>query len=198
MHSRTKNKLMLIFILCLFVSPFIISWWVLQTKDDSADRNTTNYGEFISPARPLPALSLVNTSEPDKVRDLQGKWTLVHFVGDECTEECKNLLFSLNQIEAAMGKNSLRVQRAVIALQPDTVNTVLSKYPDLWRIQLDGKDKTSFIDQFKYNEVVDPTTADYIYIVDPLGNLMMRYAPGFDPYGVLRDLRKLLKGSQIG
>lgn len=37
-----------------------------------------------------------------------------------------------------------------------------------------------------------------LFLMDPMGNLMMQYEPGFDPYNVKSDLMHLLRISQIG
>ncbi len=197
LSAQTRKGLMVVVICMLFIAPFVFSWWYLNHADKS-DHTTTNYGELIHPARPLPELSVVNTSDANNTRDFQGKWNLVYFIANECDEDCKQTLFSLNQIEQAMGKYSLRVQRVVIALQPAQVKQVLANYPDLWRLQVPADEQAPVVETFKTGINESPADARRIYIVDPLGNLMMQYASDFDPYGILRDLRKLLKSSRIG
>jgi len=192
-----KNRFILALIFFLFLVPLLFSWWHLNFSNVAKEGSRTNYGSLISPARPLPEILLVNAVN-EKKRPLHGKWSLVYIVSDQCGEECKRILFSLNQIEQAMGKDSLRIQRVALVVEPENTLQILSHYPELWLYQLKGPDAEMSLKAFQLDDFPDPVTAGHVFIVDPLGNLMMHYAPDFDPYGVLRDLRRLLKASQIG
>lgn len=197
LSNTGKNTLTLVLLFFLFLVPLLFSWWYLNFSDVAKEGSRSNYGSLISPARPLPEILLVNAGNGKK-RPLQGKWSLVYIVPGQCGEECKRILFSLDQIEQAMGKDSLRVQRVALVVESENTLQILSHYPELWFFQLMEQDADRYLKHFQLAESPDPVTAGHVFIVDPLGNLMMHYAPDFDPYGVLRDLRRLLKVSRIG
>lgn len=197
LSNAGKNRLTLVLLFFLFLVPLLFSWWYLNFSDVAEEGSRSNYGSLISPARPLPEILLVNAGNGKK-RPLQGKWSLVYIVPGQCGEECKRILFSLDQIEQAMGKDSLRVQRVALVVESENTLQILSHYPELWFFQLMKQDADRYLKPFQLAESPDPVIAGHVFIVDPLGNLMMHYAPDFDPYGVLRDLRRLLKVSRIG
>lgn len=196
--TARKNKLTLALIFLLFLVPILISWWFLNYSNVVNEGKKSNYGALITPARSLPESILFNASAIEKQRNLQGKWSLVYIVSGQCADGCKKILYSLHQIEQAMGKDSLRVQRVALLTHPENTLDILANYPGQWLLQLAKSDLDAFLNRFRLDDVTDPVMAGYVYIIDPLGNLMMFYPADFDPYGVLRDLRRLLKASQIG
>ena len=136
----------------------------------------------------------------NKQYSLYGKWNLV-YVTDECnSEDCFNNLYRIRQIHIAMDKHSLRVQRVMLMTNAeiDSVVTNLKEYEGQRIIDISISDKNSLAKKFKLSETDDPISSNRIYIIDPLGNLMMSYPPDINPRGIMKDLKKLLKFSRIG
>ena len=135
-----------------------------------APGQASNYGELIPPT-PVPALS-----------DLRGKWVLVTFDPGACDARCEEKLYYLRQVRRAQ-------ERTWIASSASgCLPTGKAARGDSARHQ--GTRFAAFPpDGFPGN------VREHIYVVDPLGNLMLRFPRDPDPSGMVKDLQRLLKYS---
>lgn len=188
-----------IFAICAL--PVIASWWFLKTLEQGGEFSTRNYGELIRPARPLEETTLKTLEGKDlTLSELKGKWTLVVFGPAACDETCRENLYETRQIRLAVGKEMPRVQRLWVVNDVGSVGEsdwLQKEHPDLL-IASEGEKKKGFIDQFVLPEVPDPLAAQRVYIVDPIGNIVITYPPEEAPEHILKDLKRLLFVSQIG
>ncbi len=192
-----RNRRTFLILAGLFFLPFLSAWIYFRFLPQLHPTNFTNYGELIQPARPLPALSLVDINGAAVAADvLQHKWSLVYVGGTECAEACLKRLVMFRQIRLALGKDLQRAQRIYIA--PD-VATAAALHAELAKDHADlhvyadtGSSGARASDFF---HSADPTA---IYAVDPLGNWFMVYSGAVDPKGPYGDLHKLMKLSTIG
>jgi cytochrome oxidase Cu insertion factor (SCO1/SenC/PrrC family) len=154
----------------------------------------TNQGELIDPPRPLTPPPLTALSgEPIAADLLRGKWSLAYIGAGDCDARCREALTLMRQTRLALGDDLMRVQRVFFALAPCCDRSYLeSEHPGLVIVRAHTPDAAAMLDQFPYAE------QKRIYVVDPLGNLMMSYAADAPPKGLLEDLKKLLKLSRIG
>jgi len=126
----------------------------------------------------------------------QRKWHLMYFAGSQCDEACNSMLLNIRQINTAAGKNANRLRRLIVHLeQPDEAFLTLIKaeYPEVLR--LNAKTETVLAELASANP--DLASQD-VYLVDPLGNIMMRFTPELTFKDILHDLNTLFKVSQIG
>lgn len=188
-----------IFAVCLI--PIAGSWWFLQGMQEGGEFATRNYGELIVPARPLKETTLRTLEGKDlAVSELKGKWILIIFGSAACDEICQRNLYETRQIRLATGDDIQRVQRLWVTDDLNSVNErewLDSQHPDLL-IASGGETKTGFVNQFVLPEVPDPLAAQRVYIVDPIGNLVISYPPEETPEHILKDLNRLLYVSFIG
>lgn len=172
----------LIGLAALFFLPLFAAFW-LYYAGGWRPAGSTNHGELISPARPLSA------SET-----LRGKWTLVYVGEDTCTTECRKALWTMRQTRLLLAEDMDRVQRVFIAAagccEPDFL---AREHPGLRVVAADDAAALAWLGAFPR-----ATGRDFLYIVDPLGNLMMRFDLAQNPKGLKADLEKLLKLSHIG
>src|SRR5258706_7659540 len=151
--------------------PVAASW--LVWRFDLAPGATGNYG-LLLPPRPLSAPA---------VAAHRGKWVLVQFDGGACDPWCERKLYIMRQIRRAQGKDMQRVERLWLLTDPVQPRAEL-------RAAIEGT-------------VIAPAGAgadfpaersviDHIYLVDPLGNLMMRFPREADPSRMIKDLQRLL------
>ena len=169
-----KAKLALVFAAC--AAPFVLGW--LAYVFEWAPGKSGNYGELLTPqamrAQPFPAL--------------HGKWVLVSVDAAACDAACEKKLYYMRQIWRAQGKNMDRVERLWIvtdaaALRPELVDALAGT-----RVARDAHLAASF-----------PGVArNHVYVVDPLGNLMMRFPRDPDPSRMLKDVQRLLRVSRFG
>jgi hypothetical protein len=167
-----RLKLLLLFLAC--AAPFVLGWaaWYFKWGTGSPG----NYGELIAP-RPL--------SGPP-FQELRGKWLLVSFDAAACDAYCERKLYFMRQVRTAQGKEQARVERLWIITDAGTPRPELVAAIEGTRI---SKAKPAAFPG-------DPV--DHVYLVDPQGNLMMRFPRDPDPSRMLKDLQRLLKYSRIG
>ena len=157
-----------------------------------APRHTVNYGQLIDP-RPLPdpAMSLADGA-PFRLSQLKGKWILVSVDAARCEADCEKKLLYLRQLRLTQGKDMDRIERAWLVSDPAAPRgEAVTGFPGTWVVRAAG---SGLIDQFP----APRSPADHIYVIDPLGNLMMRFPPEPDTRRLIRDLSRLLKASRIG
>lgn len=159
---------------------------------------STNRGDLIHPARPLPQVEL-DTTDGKKLdaQTLQGKWNLVYVGDGQCDARCREALVLMRQTRLALNDDMTRVQRIFLATASCCDDQYLStEHPGLITAKADGAAGQQLMDSFPDGAAT--ATTGRIYIVDPLGNLMMSYDAQAPRKGLLEDLKKLLKLSHIG
>ncbi len=199
-QSAWRSRLTLITLALLFLAPALAAWWFYSTSADWQPGHTTNHGTLMVPPRPLdltqPLFATDGTPFPGEY--LRGKWTLVYIGGSSCTALCAEDFYKMRQVRLAQGENMDRVQRLFLFTDGDSrLPAALDDYPKMDVAILPRQAGETFLSQF----IVDntgPGKAERIYVVDPLGNLMMYYYPDAEPKGMLKDLQRLLKVSSIG
>jgi len=167
--SIFRNKVLLIGALCL--APVVAGWALYFAHWRPADPG--NYGELIAPR-------LLSGPPFDALR---GKWVLVSFDAAACDAYCEKKLYFMRQVRRTQGKEMERVER-------------------LWAITDGGKPRPEVIAAIEGTHVISfndkSFSSEHIYLVDPLGNLMLRFPRDPDPSKMVKDLQRLLKYSRIG
>ncbi len=193
-ETRRIGRWTLVGLFALFFAPllFAMGWYALAPGYTPPSASN---GTLIEPAQPLEPFRLESgTGETLTLDGLRGQWTLVHFVPKRCDEACRERLYETRQVRDALGEDRSRVRRLIVAgAGPSTpgLRDLLEEHPRLVVMQGDGRG--DFGGQFP----ADGGNGT-VFLVDPLGNLMMRFAPGLPPGDMLEDLEKLLKLSRIG
>jgi hypothetical protein len=152
-----------------------------------------NKGELVQPARPLPvaALPLASGGETDP-QVLRRKWTMLYVQRGPCDDNCLRHLYDTRQVRTALDREMNRVQRMFIAdADCCDMQKLRDIHPDLIIVR-DGAPVEPLL------ALLPAANSDRIYLIDPLGNLMMSYASDSKPKGMLEDMKRLLQLSQIG
>jgi hypothetical protein len=198
---RNKRRAQFLLLAALFMAPVVAAWVAWEYMGSHGVAMTTNAGTLISPARSIeiPDLSTLDRG-PLSDGFLRGRWTYVIFIPESgCQEECRRQIFYTRQVRTSVNKDMPRVQRLLLTRrQPDEALAELlsSEHPDLQIALVAPEDWPALAAQFDTGST--QAAGQPFYLIDPLGNLMMAYRPGVPPKGVLKDLRKLLKVSQVG
>ena len=197
----TRQRYVLILLIIICITPVIGPWLLINFTDVKDVRGMINHGELIQPPRPLPDIELFNPEIDKEGGSLHGKWSLLYLLKDRCNDACEENLYKMRQLEAATGKHSHRVQRVLLSYGQNR-NLLSTEQVKLYERQLvataDSAGAQIDIQKFVLVEGDLPLQAGRLYIVDPLGNLMMSYWPEAEPAGIIKDLKRLLKYSKIG
>ncbi|MBT9589717.1 MAG: hypothetical protein IV089_02170 [Thiobacillus sp.] len=152
----------------------------------------TNYGALLTATPLQQTQGAVLDGQPYTLDTLQGKWVMVHVGPAQCDADCAKQLYLMRQTRITQGKAQSRIERLWVLTDTATPDAaLLQEHPGLlvWRPESPG-----FIEQFPAVQ----NRAAHIYLLDPLGNLMLRFPENPDPKGMMKDLKLLLKASQIG
>lgn len=173
----------------VFVVPVVAAWLAYFGWRPAGH---TNYGDLIAVAPLQHTAGQTLDGKPFDLDALRGQWVMVHVGAASCDAACAERLYLMRQTRIAQGKGQSRIERLWVltgAGAPDAA--LLREHPGLhvWRPA-----DTRFVTQFPAAR--DP--AEHVYLVDPLGNLMLRFPARIDAKRMMKDLKLLLKASQIG
>lgn len=191
--QQNKGRWKLFAVIAVCAAPLIasyLSYYVIKPE------GRTNYGTILDPrAYPIPPLGTATLDgKPVSLEDYKGKWIMLLVDDADCADACKEKLYNLRQLRLAQGKDRDRVERVWLITDEKPLETVLIREYDGTRMIRAKPDLVQ-----KWLPVESGTTvADHIYMIDPLGNLMMRFPKDADPNKIKKDLSKLLKASRIG
>lgn len=196
-ETAGRGRRQLIGIIALFLLPPIAAWIAWNYLGEHGVAGTTNNGTLISPARPLQLQqALVADGKSIDPDEFAGRWFYVVYGNNGCDQQCLQQLYVTRQARIAINKDIQRVRRLlVLDAVPDAplAAKLASEHQDLLvAARASEQLRASF-----RGENFD-TRGGQFFLVDPLGNLMMFYPADAEPRGVLRDLQKLLKVSQVG
>ena len=121
--------------------------------------------------------------------ELDGRWSLVSIDDAVCSDYCATKLYLMRQIRLTQGKYADRIQRVwLIRDGRQPAPETMSEYVGTHAIALSDQIALELFP-------ADGDPGDYIYLVDPVGNLMMRFPPDADPSRIKKDISKLLRVS---
>ena len=161
-----------------------------------------NHGELISPVRPLPAVALPRIAlepaapgaPPATETPFRGRWSLVYVGAGDCDADCRRALYVMRQTRLALNNDMTRVERVFLVSRACCDRGFLAReHAGLVVLDADAQSADSLLALF-------PAAGreHTLFVVDPLGNLMMSYDARGNPRGLLEDLKKLLRLSHIG
>lgn len=194
--DKKRSITPLLLMVVVFAAPIIAAWFY-YLNPEYLPSGRTNKGELIDPLVTLPSdLGLFTPAGAELDRSgLEGKWTLVYLAAGACSDACREHLIAIRQIRLAVGEGQLSVARLLILTDPDAVVLAgeLGADFDGMKVALtDAASGVRLLDLLGHGDAA----LDRIYILDPIGNLMMRYAPDAPAQDTLEDMERLLKASK--
>jgi hypothetical protein len=182
-ESRRRGRRSMVLIALLFIIPLLLAAWLYASGWRPG--GTVNRGQLIIPPVDVSMIELTPLNG-GPVRRFGGQWTLVHTADAPCAADCLGRLYDTRQVRIAIGRDIDRVQRFVLLNSPaDSLPEAdREQHPDLIMLRAPSGDEF-------------PADGS-VFLVDPLGNLMMRYAPDQPAEDILKDLKRLLKLSTVG
>lgn len=188
-HWRRYRVLYLVLATC--IAPVLASYAAYYLWPPSG---STNYGDLIQPQRPTGALAATTLdAKPVSMSSLRGSWVMLHVAGAACDEPCRRHLWQMRQVRATTGKDRDRVLRVWLVADGDV--------PDVATLrEFDGTIAwhAAAADLHAWLPTASGSLEDHIWLIDPLGNLMLRWPRDADPNRMKKDLSRLLRASRIG
>jgi cytochrome oxidase Cu insertion factor (SCO1/SenC/PrrC family) len=190
--ALTKNRRKLVFLFAIAIVPMFVAYGLFFYFPDLIPASTTNEGALIQP--PLSGVTL-GLSEP--VVEPGGVWTMLIPVAATCGEQCQQRLYLSRQIKIGLGKDADRIERiALLSVDPSAELQALltAEHGDLTAQVYSSQALQSAVQ----SRLPGTTAAEYLLLMDPNGNIMMFYS--FEKIGapLRKDIKHLLKISNIG
>lgn len=195
--QKKKNHRTIIILVLMTAIPFSIAWYL--SVDPDFKPTATNNGDLIVPVVTTERSQLqgIDQFSKNNIAELNGHWVMLNIIsGEECNKVCVDAIHATKQLRVMLNKDLTRTRRAVIILP----GKQLADYQPWWDEDdrlLKVKPDAGLAAKLK-QLLGSALSPGQLILMDPLGNLMMQYKTGFDPYAVKKDLKKLLRISQIG
>lgn len=194
-HRQQHGRRVLLLLAAWFAAPLLLAMLLVQLWRPTS---SSAHGELLATALPLSA-ELYDARGQLRNDWLHGRWTLLYLGADTCAQDCRHSLYVMRQLHTALGRDWPRVHTLYVRsgeTSSELQQWLTQEHPDL------ALGYASNTWQAQVRNAFSGMTSSGIYLIDPLGNLVLRYPTQFDQpsaaRGVLQDLRRLLKYSQLG
>lgn len=193
--AMTSGKKTLFLMIFVFVAPIVIGTVMFLNADNlKMGTGSVNYGTLITPPVSIDATGIdVDGQQANTEATAREKWTLLYLAPKDCADKCSARIDLLKRLRLLTNENMRRLRTvAIFPSAPSNQEKLAYDNPTL-TIATHGKDSATFLAQFPHQE------ENPIYVIDPLGNLMMYYAGDVpDIKLMLKDFKRILKYSHIG
>lgn len=192
-EQRTRQgrwKMLVVMLVC--AAPVLASYFMYYVVRPEGRRN---HGELVEPQRPIPSIAARGLDgKAVALPSLQGQWLLVSVAGGACDARCEKHLYLQRQLREGLGKEKERLDW--VWLVPDDAPVRPELLPALQQatvLRVDGAQLAQWLAPAPGRQL-----SEHLYVVDPMGNWMMRFPPGEDAASaakVRKDLERLMRAS---
>jgi hypothetical protein len=187
------NRVQMIMVFAVFVAPVAGAFLYKPTSFN-------NYGDLFVPARPVANLQLQGKDGVVELDTFRRQWVMLVTADGECAKECEDNILKVRQLRFMQNNNMTRIRTVFIhaGLSDAVAGDLAAKYTPVesYSIERDAYDQWTQI--LKIEDAPIEAQQNRFYIIDPAGNLMMSYPATADPNAIKKDIKRLLKTSQIG
>ena len=195
MNQRNRNRLKFIAMAVLFFAPMVIAAVLYYGPDSWKPHSYTANGNLVDPARPLPEVDFQRADGQSE--SLDTLWTILHVAQAPCAQACQQRLWQTRQMRTLLHRRRGRVQRAILVAEPSEAAplaaSLAAEHPRLKVLSLDAESRARFDQWLGQLPVADP-----VLLIDPLGNFLMYYGDELPLEGMYKDIKRVLKLSNIG
>lgn len=190
--ARTRSgrwKMLLLLLVC--AAPVIASYFTYYVI---RPEGRSSYGELIDPQRPLPAFSGTNAQgEQVPLDSLKNQWLLVSVADSACDAGCERNLYLQRQIREMLGREKDRLDWVWLRTGETSLTEPLAQATAAAVVlKVDAGALAGWLEAAPGQRL-----EDHLYVVDPLGNWMMRFPADVDPKRARRDIDRLLRASSF-
>lgn len=192
-NQQRKGRIIFVLMTIFFVVPIVV---VVMMYKLNWMPTSQSYGELVAPPRLIEQVETLKDSDGKAISKFwSDKWNMV-YVTDTCEQACKEKLHIMRQLHVSLYKDISRTQRVLITNTQD-VSKIKADYPDLIIINQSADDIKKFSQQFNLDNE-EAAQTNRLYLVDPLGHIMMSYQATTPAADIRKDLVRLLKYSWAG
>lgn len=190
--ARTRSgrwKMLMLLLVC--AAPVIASYFTYYVIRPEGGKS---YGELIDPQRPLPSMEGRNAQgEPVSLETLRQQWLLISVADSACNEACERRLYLQRQIREMLGREKDRLDWVWLRTGDSALREPLAEATAAAVVlQVDAVQLAQWLEPAAGQQI-----EDHLYVVDPMGNWMMRFPADLDPKRARRDLDRLLRASSF-
>ena len=193
-QQQRKGRVVLVLMLIFFVVPLLV---VFSMYKYNWMPSGTSVGELVKPARLMGDVSQLKNDAGSSLPNTfwKERWSIV-YVTEDCQKTCLDKLHDMRQLHVSLYKGMPRAQRVLITTMQDTT-AIKRDYPDLIVINQPSNQISTLMAAFEVNDE-SVASSNRLYLVDPLGHLMMSYQPELPLAAVRKDVARLLRFSWAG
>jgi cytochrome oxidase Cu insertion factor (SCO1/SenC/PrrC family) len=208
MKFSLSPRLALLIIAAMFLLPLLLAWLMYSGSLDFKPTSTRNLGTLIEP--PVPIDWTVTILLPGEANLAAGRdqgsvvfsehWVILQPVPAGCDDPCLKEVSNLRQIHRASGRQQFRIRLALLldeSSPSDQAQTLLAIYPKFHLITDPSGLLSEALAGIQQNLSGQAGPAKGVYMIDPLGNIMMYYQAGSDPNYIKQDMKRLLTWSKL-
>ncbi|MBU6272647.1 MAG: cytochrome C oxidase subunit I [Betaproteobacteria bacterium] len=204
--ARRRNRIKLLAILAVCAAPVIASYFTYYILKPEG---RTNYGELIEPQVPVAAMTVSELPAPvpppstaatsnapaeSHLGRFRGRWVMLTLTAADgrCAADCAQRLYVMRQVRLTTGKDRDRIERVLLLPAEAPAPTLPEGHEGLQVLRADAAGLSAI------RAALASSDAAGILLIDPLGNLMMRFPADPDASRMKKDLAKLLRASRVG
>lgn len=184
-RTNRRTLILLLVVMCApFIASYLLYFWEVRP-------GSINYGELLE-VKPVSGTGLNQLDNTIfRMRQLRGKWALLTVDSGSCDEQCRKKLYYMRQVRLVQNKEMNRIERVWLIDDNETPDPkILDDFKDSWYISAKDSEILASIP-------TKESQRDHIYLIDPMGNLMMRFPKDPDPTKMAKDVKRLLQVSQM-
>lgn len=195
-NKENLKPYMLWLMLFTFVAPIAMAFWLYNI---GGTENTVNQGEFVKGGVQLLDLGITDQAGSAVTeKQLYGHWHMMFFMQNDCKGLCEETIYTMRQIKTSFHKDSERMTNVLIHFD--------KKFSDSFKARIKthyANFDRYFADRELFNKALgfqgnELMSKRMIFIVDPIGNVILKYNKDKTAKDIISDLKRLLKASQIG
>jgi peroxiredoxin len=199
MKPRFSPRVALLTIAALFFFPLVLAWLMYSGTIDFRPHSTRNLGELVQPPVPVDWTAVVlDSGAGDGTAEVfRGHWLILHAVPRPCTEACLRAVADLRQVHRASGRQQSRIRVALLHRFEDATEAAVVREVYAPFELLEDPDGSLWRTLERVAGRGEGDAGGNTYVIDPLGNIMLFYAAGYDPNDLKSDLKRLLTWSKL-
>ena len=197
MKRKLSPRMSLLIIAGMFIVPLALAWLMYSGAINYNPVNTRNLGELVQPPVPVP-MGALRPAVPDStpLDTLEEHWVVAYLLPANCDAGCLDDVTMLRQVHRASGKNQSRIRVLLMGAEPGpSSQALLDVYPSFVLAARPGSAFGAGLSRVATDSGAPSERS--VYLLDPLGNIMLFYAAGFDANDLKKDLKRLLTWSKL-